>query len=88
MISREAATVATAARDRPRRRALGIGLLVVLPLVVVGGLLVWPGELAVVRLGGVSLGWWAAAASGALALLVLGFRPRPGRERGARSRSG
>jgi hypothetical protein len=88
VISREPATAAASPRDRlrrHRRQAFQATLLVVLPLAAVGWLLAAPGELAAVRLAGVALGWWAAGAAWALALLALALHPRGRRpERGGR----
>jgi hypothetical protein len=41
-----------------------------------GTLFAAPHELAIVRLGGVALAWWAALAAGALLLLGLTLAPR------------
>jgi hypothetical protein len=81
--------------DRPtlrgalRRRRLAVlraGLTVTLPLAAVGALLVAPHDLAAIRLAGVGLGWWAAAAAGGAALvaLALGLAAERGERRGTR----
>jgi hypothetical protein len=68
-------------RDRFRRRrlaALRAGLTVTLPLAAVGALLAAPHDLAVVRLAGVGLGWWAAGLAGGAALVALALGPGAG----------
>jgi hypothetical protein len=64
---------------RRRRRALGASALLLTPLGLVGWLLGAPQGLAVIRLAGVGLAWWAAVLAGLLALAALLFRPRAGR---------
>jgi hypothetical protein len=67
---------------RYRRQALRAITLILAPLGALGWLLGAPQGFATLRLGGVSLAWWAALATGLLALAALVLRPRTGRPLG------
>jgi len=76
------APAAAAPRERflrNRRQALRGAAVALLPLAGVGWLLGAPGELASVRLGPMSLAWWAALAAWGFVLGALLLRPRVGR---------
>jgi hypothetical protein len=76
----ESATAALRQRyRRQRHRALSASALLLTPLGLVGWLLGAPQGFATIRLAGVSLAWWAAAAAWLLGLAALVLRPRAGR---------